>query len=67
MDQKTTLSEQDILLSSEQVQHLLGLSRTTVWRLARYGTLSPVRIGAALRFRRSEILALMQAGAPRRS
>ncbi len=67
MDQKTTPSPQDVLLSSEQVQQMLGLSRTTVWRLTRHGTLSPVRIGAALRFRRSEVIALMQLGAPQRS
>jgi predicted DNA-binding transcriptional regulator AlpA len=62
MDPKTTLSYPEVLLSSIQVQQMLGLSRTSVWRLTRRGLLLPVHIGAALRFRRSDVLALMQVG-----
>ncbi|MDE2253045.1 MAG: helix-turn-helix domain-containing protein [Betaproteobacteria bacterium] len=62
MDKNPTLSYPEVLLSSTQVQQMLGLSRTSVWRLTRRGLLLPVHIGAALRFRRSEVLALMQVG-----
>ena len=62
MDKNATLPYPEVLLSSTQVQRMLGLSRTSIWRLTRHGVLLPVHIGAALRFRRSQVLALMQAG-----
>lgn len=62
MDKNATLPYPEILLSSTQVQQMLGLSRTSIWRLTRLGVLLPVHIGTALRFRRSDVLALMQAG-----
>ncbi len=62
MDKTATLPYPEILLSSTQVQQMLSLSRTSIWRLTRHGVLLPVHIGTALRFRRSEVLALMQAG-----
>ena len=62
MDKNATLSYREVLLSRTQVQQMLGLSRTSVWRLTRRGVLTPVHIGAALRFRRSDVLALMQIG-----
>ena len=62
MDKNATLSYPEVLLSSTQVQQMLGLSRTSVWRLTRRGLLLPVHIGAALRFRRSDVLAMMQVG-----
>ena len=58
---------QGALLSSTPVQQMLGLSRTTVWRLARSGALSTVHFGSALRFRRSDVVALMQLGATRQT
>lgn len=62
MNQSAALPYPEILLSSTQVQQMLGLSRTSIWRLTRHGVLPPVHIGTALRFRRSDVLALMQAG-----
>lgn len=53
MDKAATLPYPEILLSSTQVQQMLGLSRTSIWRLTRHGVLLPVHIGTALRFRRS--------------
>lgn len=54
MDKNATLSCPEVLLSSRQVQQMLGLSRTSIWRLTRRGVLAPVYIGAALRYRRSD-------------
>ena len=65
MNNNAPLSHEDVLLSSAQVERLLGLSRTSVWRLTRRGDLVPVYIGSALRFRRSDVLALMQVGTAR--
>lgn len=65
MNNNAPLSHEDVLLSSAQVERLLGLSRTSVWRLTRRGDLVPVYIDAALRFRRSDVLALMRVGTER--
>ncbi|MBU6513965.1 MAG: helix-turn-helix domain-containing protein [Betaproteobacteria bacterium] len=60
MNKNATPSYPEVLLSSRQVQQMLGLSRTSIWRLTRRGVLAPVHIGAALRFRRSDVLCLME-------
>lgn len=60
MNKNATPSYPEVLLSSMQVQQMLGLSRTSIWRLTRRGVLAPVHIGAALRYRRSDVLVLMQ-------
>lgn len=45
-----------LLIPAAQVAEALGVSRTTVWRLVKAGKLAePVRIGGAVRFRRSDI------------
>jgi len=43
------------LLSINQAAELLGVSRRTVYRLARRGDLVPSRVGERLRFRTNEI------------
>lgn len=62
MDKNATLSYPEVLLSSIQVQQMLGLSRTSVWRPTRRGLLLFMHIGAALRFRHSDMRALIQVG-----
>jgi excisionase family DNA binding protein len=55
-----TLSEPK-LIGANQAARLLGVSVWTVRRMARSGTLQPVRLGprANLRFRRSDVDALI--------
>lgn len=43
------------LATTAEVTAYLRVSRTTVWRLCRAGTLQPLRIGRALRFRWADL------------
>jgi predicted DNA-binding transcriptional regulator AlpA len=45
----------DPLLSSQEAQKLLKVSRQTLWRLEKSGAIEPVRIGTVKRYRSSEI------------
>lgn len=47
------------LLSQSQVGAMLGVSRTTIWRLCKVGSLRSVSLNGSPRFRQSDILALM--------
>jgi predicted DNA-binding transcriptional regulator AlpA len=54
------------LLTTAQGARLCGLGERTFWRHSRSGAApAPVRIGGAVRFRRSELLAWIAAGCPR--
>lgn len=44
------------LATATQAASYLSLSRSTLWRLERQGTLTPVRIGRSLRFKWSDLL-----------
>lgn len=48
------------LLSVNEVAVLLGISRPTVYRLARRGDLASYRVGERLRFRPAEIEAYIE-------
>lgn len=48
--------EIDELLTDEQVRALLGVSRTTLWRLRREGGFPFGRVGRKYRYRKSEVL-----------
>jgi len=45
----------DQLLSSQEAQRFLKVSRQTLWRLEKMGAVTPVRIGTVKRYRSSEI------------
>ncbi|MBX3323937.1 MAG: helix-turn-helix domain-containing protein [Phycisphaeraceae bacterium] len=56
-----------MLLSAVQVAGLLGVSRAHIWRLHSAGQLpAPLRLGRAVRWRRSELEDWLAAGAPNR-
>ncbi|MFH0964723.1 MAG: helix-turn-helix domain-containing protein [Planctomycetota bacterium] len=56
-----------LLLKAEELGQLLGVSRGTIWSWHSSGKIPlPVRIGGATRWRRDEILAWVEAGAPPR-
>ena len=56
-----------LLLGAEQVGLMLGISRSTVYRLNAEGRLPrPVHLGRAARWRREELLQWVQAGCPSR-
>jgi len=49
------LADEEALVGVEPIEALLGLPRSTVYALARNGTLPSIKIGKARRFRISEI------------
>jgi excisionase family DNA binding protein len=54
------------LLTTSQVAKMLNVGERSVWRWSHsYRMPASVRIGNAVRFRRSEILAWIEAGCPR--
>ncbi|GEM_PF-900647 len=52
--------EEDEILTDEQLQGLLKVSRTTLWRLRRDRGLPFGRVGRTYRYRKSEVLAWMR-------
>ncbi len=48
--------EIDELLSEVELEQMLGVSRTTVWRLRRSGGLPFGKVGREYRYRKSEVL-----------
>jgi predicted DNA-binding transcriptional regulator AlpA len=55
-----------ILLTLRQAAGLLGLGERTLWRHSRSGLApGPVKIGGAVRYRRAELVAWIEAGCPR--
>jgi len=56
-------SQPSLVLSQRQVAELLGVNRTTVWRLTGMGILKPVEISpGTLRYERSQIETLAKEG-----
>lgn len=54
------------LLTTAEVAKLVNAGERSVWRWSRSGAMpAPVRIGASVRYRRSEILAWLAEGCPR--
>lgn len=56
----TTTTKPESLLTIRDVCATLSVGRTTVWQLRRQGKLPAVQIGSAVRFRRSDVEALIQ-------
>ena len=56
-----------LLVSAEELGHLLGVHRSTIWSWHSSGRLpSPVRIGGTTRWRAEEIRDWIRAGCPSR-
>ncbi|MCI5534416.1 MAG: helix-turn-helix domain-containing protein [Firmicutes bacterium] len=53
---------QDKLLTSQQVEEILQVSRVTVYRMAREGALEKVKIGKMVRFKESSIKKILEKG-----
>jgi excisionase family DNA binding protein len=52
----------DTLIPLTEVRRRLSVSKTTVWKLIRRGTLKPIRVGRAVRVRLSEVQFLIDGG-----
>lgn len=54
------------LLTTAQAARLCGMGERTLWRHSRSGAApAPVKIGGAVRYRRSELASWIAAGCPR--
>lgn len=49
----------DEFLSTREVKSLFGISTSTVWRWKQAGLISPVKIAGLLRYRKAEIMAML--------
>ncbi|MFM9957264.1 MAG: helix-turn-helix transcriptional regulator [Phycisphaerales bacterium] len=55
-------------LRPTELAHLLGVSRSMLWKLHSSGRLPlPIRLGRSTRWRRAEVLAWLEAGCPDRA
>lgn len=52
------------LLTTQEVADTLRVSRASVSRWAKTGVLSPIRVGGIVRFRRTEVDALLEPATP---
>ena len=52
------------LLTIAELAQLLGIGRTTVYRLVKTGELRAVRVGERLRFRPEDVNAYLERGSP---
>jgi excisionase family DNA binding protein len=50
------------LATTRQAAAFLSISRATLWRLERQGTLNPVRVGRALRYRWHDLRKIAESG-----
>ena len=61
-------TQQALVVSAKVLARLLGVSLRQVWRLNSSGKLpKPIRLGGSVRWRRDEIMAFIEAGAPDRA
>ena len=66
-EQVETTSGKAVLISVVELAELLGVSVRTVWRKESTGDIPPpVRIGALVRWRRSEIMQWIDDGCPKK-
>lgn len=50
----------DTILTAEQAAHRLRTTKVTLWRWAKQGYLSPVRVGGKVYYKESDIKKLME-------
>lgn len=60
-DRQTRMSAVQPLLTARQVQDVLGVDRSTIYRMAEDGRLPAIRVGKQWRFARGDILAMLDA------
>lgn len=53
------VKEEDELLTKEETRRKLGVSVTTLWRWAQDGYLTPIKVGVQVRYRLSDINAIL--------
>ena len=54
-------AEEDRLLTKKEVCAQLGIGETSVWNLTKRGRLTPVKVNRSVRYRQSEVTAILDA------
>lgn len=61
-EKSNTKPAKECFLTAKHVAEKLGVTKTTLWRWEKENYLKPVRFGSKLRYRESDIIALMEGG-----
>jgi excisionase family DNA binding protein len=65
IDISSPVAEEPLLITAEELAHLINVSKRTLWRLRSAGDLpAPVRLGSTVRWRVEEIRAWIAQGCP---
>lgn len=56
-------AEEDRLLTKKEVAAQLGICETSVWNMTKRGKLTPVNVNSSVRYRQSEVTAILNAKA----
>ena len=60
LEDEVAKNNSETLLTSQQVQERLNVSRTTLWNWRKYGYLLPIEIGGKVRYKLSDINMILQ-------
>ena len=66
MEDEIAMNKSETLLTSQQVQNQLNVSRTTLWNWRRNGYLVPLEIGGKYRYKLSDINTILRTSPPKR-
>lgn len=66
MEEEIAMNKSETLLTGQQVQDQLNVSRTTLWNWRKDGYLVPIEIGGKYRYRLSDINTILRTSRPKR-
>ena len=66
MEDEIAMNKSETLLTGQQVQDQLNVSRTTLWNWRKDGYLVPIEIGGKYRYRLSDINTILRTSRPKR-
>lgn len=61
-DKRAEAKANDVALTPDSAASTLTVSLTTLWRWAKSGYLTPIYIGGKKRYRRSDVMAILEQG-----
>lgn len=64
-NRKAEVKAAESLLTAEEVIDTLKISQPTLWRWQKGGYITPIYIGGARRFKRSDVMAIIEQGGVR--
>lgn len=60
LEQRIADASAETYLTTEKVLEMLGVSQTTLWRWAKQGYLVPIMYGGKKRYRKSEVVRIVE-------